>query len=80
MGISFGLGGQASLSHVLGSGLWALEDPVSMVCSVAVLLGASQCYYLGVVDSHLLLRQSSLKCCNTALTQVNPGVTDFTQV
>ena len=79
MGISFGLGGQAWLSHMLGFGLLS---KILFQWFVLFSLGASWCYYYlgGVVDSHLLLRWSGSKCCNTASTWVKPSVTDFAQV
>ena len=76
MGISFDIGGQAWMSCMLGSGLLKILFWSFVLCS----LGASRCYYLGMVDSHLLLRQSGSKCYDTTLTWVKPSVTDFTQV
>ena len=64
---------------VMYIGLWALEDPVSMVCSVFFFWWCCFLFSaLGVVHSHLLLRWSSSKCCNMASTWVKPSVTDFT--
>ena len=64
MGISFGLGGQAGLLHILGSGL--LKILFQMICSVffgcfLVLVCASCSCLGGVVDSRPLLWQSGSK-------------------
>ena len=78
MGVRLDLGYSCSWALiVIYVGLWALEEPL-FAARILFFVGASR-FYLGAVDSHLLLSLASSERCDTAPTLVKHSFSEFTQ-